>query len=77
MRATEGTENWAVEFIGTGGEERSVEEGFATQGDAEYHGQCTWSGPGGREVEQVRVRQLPHGQWQPVAPASVCGAIRL
>ena len=77
MQTTEGAENWAVEFIRVGGEDSSVEEGFATRGDAEYHGQCTWAGPGGRGVEQVRVRQLPQGQWQAVAPASVCGAVRL
>ena len=44
---------------------------------AEYFGQCEWAGPGGRGVGEVRIRQLPRGQWHPVEPASVCGAIRL
>lgn len=77
MLTTQGSENWAVEFIRTDGEEQSVEDGFASQGDAEYYGQCTWASPGGRGIEQVRVRQLPRGPWLPVAPASVCGATRL
>jgi hypothetical protein len=80
VRTTQEPENWAVEFIRPGGdhgEKRSVEEGFATRGDAEYYGQCTWASPGGRGIEQVRVRQLPRGPWLPVTPASVCGGIRL
>ena len=77
MRTTQGSESWAVEFILDSGEKQSVQEDFATRGDAEYFGQCTWASPGGRGIEQVRVRQLPRGQWHPVAPASVCGGIRL
>ncbi|GAA2038967.1 hypothetical protein GCM10009839_45880 [Catenulispora yoronensis] len=77
MLSTQGLENWAVEFIQADGEKRSVREGFATQGDAEYFGQCTWAGPNGRGIEEVRVRQLPRGNWQAVSPASVCGGIRL
>jgi hypothetical protein len=77
VRTTQESENWAVEFIRTDGDNQSVEDGFTSQGDAEYYGQCTWASPGGRGVEQVRVRLLPRGPWLPVAPASVCGAIRL
>ena len=77
MLTTPESGNWAVEFIQAGGEERSVRDGFQTRGDAEYFGQCTWAGPGGRGIEAVRVRQLPRGPWQPVPPASVCGAVRL
>lgn|GEM_PF-2699441 len=79
MRTTQESENWAVEFIRTDGENQnqSVEDGFSSRGDAEYYGQCTWASPGGRGIEQVRVRQLPRGPWLPVAPASVCGGIRL
>jgi hypothetical protein len=77
VRTTQESENWAVEFIQTDGDQRSVEDGFATRGDAEYYGQCAWSSPGGRGIEQVRVRQLPRGPWLSVAPASVCGGIRL
>jgi len=79
VRTTQESENWAVEFIRTDGEKQSqsVEDGFSTRGDAEYYGQCTWASPGGRGIEQVRVRQLPRGPWLPVAPASVCGGIRL
>jgi hypothetical protein len=77
VRTTQESENWAVELIRTDGEKQSVEDGFTSQGDAEYYGQCTWASPGGRGIEQVRVRQLPRGPWLPVAPASVCGGIRL
>ena len=82
MRTTQESENWAVEFIRAGGEDQdqsveSVEDGFTSRGDAEYYGQCTWASPGGRGIQQVRVRQLPRGPWLPVAPASVCGGIRL
>lgn len=77
MGTTQESENWAVEFIRADGEDQSVEDGFASQDDAEYYGQCTWASPGGRGIEQVRVRQLPRGPWLPVAPASVCGGIRL
>lgn len=77
MVTTQQSENWAVEFIQADGEERAVHDGFATRDDAEYFGQCTWAGPGGRGIGEVRVRQLPRGPWQPVAPASVCGGIRL
>jgi len=75
--STQGSENWAVEFIRTDGEDQPVEEVFSSRGDAEYYGQCAWASPGGRGIEQVRVRQLPRGPWLPVAPASVCGGIRL
>ena len=77
MRTTQESENWAVEFIRADGEKQPVDESFASRGDAEYFGQCTWSSPGGRGIEAVRVRQLPRGPWLPVAPASVCGGIRL
>lgn len=77
MLTTQESENWAVEFIQADGEKRAVRDGFPTRDDAEHFGQCTWAGPGGRGIEQVRVRQLPRGPWQPVAPASVCGGIRL
>lgn len=77
MVTTQQSENWAVEFTQADGELRSVRDGFSTRDDAEYFGQCAWAGPGGRGIEQVRVRQLPRGPWQAVAPASVCGGIRL
>ena len=77
METGRGAENWAVEFIRTDGEGTSVQDGFANRGDAEYFGQCLWASPRGRGIEQVRVRRLPRGQWQPVPPASVCGGVRL
>jgi len=77
VRTTQGSENWAVEFIQADGEKRETRDGFASRDDAEYFGQCEWAGPGGRGVGEVRIRQLPRGQWHPVEPASVCGAIRL
>jgi hypothetical protein len=81
MQTAGESENWTVEFIRADGEDShtvvSAMGGFATRGDAEYYGQCLWAGPQGRGVKEVRVRREPRGEWRTVAPASVCGAVRI
>ena len=71
-------ENWTVEFIRADGEMAPpTMGGFASVADAEYYGQCLWAGPQGRGITGVNVREHSQDDWDPVMPASVCGAVRI
>lgn len=69
-------DGWTLQFIRSDGE-RTLHGGFGSRGDAEHYGQCLWAGPQGRGITGVNVREHSQDEWDPVMPASVCGAVRI
>jgi hypothetical protein len=75
---------WAVRFtwqvIQAGLEfpEHTYDQRPMTHTQAVRYAQSEWSvRHGGIRIIEAHVRQLPRGEWTPVEPASLCGAVDL